>query len=70
MASHHTRSYGTFCAEPVNTAVQEYACKHITPNFMNSYWGTEHGSMPITRHLGREVKPDTQACGDPAIVLP
>jgi len=56
----------TFCAEPVSMEVHKYGHKHITNNFINSYWATEHGSMVLSRDVSRgaagevEVKPDTR----------
>ena len=35
---------GTFCAEPVNEAVHAFAQAQLTPNYINSYWATEHGA--------------------------
>ena len=35
----------TFCAEPVNTVVHQFAAKHICNRYINSYWGTEHGGI-------------------------
>ena len=35
----------SFCAEPVNKEVLEFAKKNICPNFVNSYWATEHGGI-------------------------
>lgn len=42
---------GTFCAEPVTLAVHEFAARVLTPNFINSYWATEHGGIVFTRSL-------------------
>ena len=53
----------TFCAEPVSVEVHEYAHAHVTPNFINSYWATEHGSMVFSRDVTVDVKrnnPDTR----------
>eukprot|EP00217_Crustomastix_stigmatica_P003829 CAMPEP_0183789346 /NCGR_PEP_ID=MMETSP0803_2-20130417/362_1 /TAXON_ID=195967 /ORGANISM="Crustomastix stigmata, Strain CCMP3273" /LENGTH=692 /DNA_ID=CAMNT_0026033511 /DNA_START=761 /DNA_END=2839 /DNA_ORIENTATION=+ len=51
----------TFCAEPVNEHVHKFASRHITKNYINSYWATEHGgivwSIPFT---GNEPLPDTK----------
>ena len=35
----------SFCAEPVNKEVHEFAKKAICQNFINSYWATEHGGI-------------------------
>ena len=42
--------YATFCAEPVSVEVHEYAHRHITKKFINSYWATEHGGMVFSRN--------------------
>jgi len=39
----------TFCAEPVSSAVQEFAMKSICENYINSYWATEHGGIAFSR---------------------
>lgn len=36
---------GTFCAEPVSPAVQQFAMDRICPHYINSYWATEHGGI-------------------------
>ena len=36
---------GTFCAEPVNAAVHHFAATRLTPNYINSYWASEHGAI-------------------------
>ena len=51
--------HASFCAEPVSESVHRFACQHITPNFMNSYWATEHGGILLTRRLGHTIEPDT-----------
>ena len=56
----------TFCAEPVSVEVHQYAHRHLTHRFINSYWATEHGSMVLSRdvRLGLigevDLKPDTR----------
>ncbi|KAH8048797.1 delta-3,5-delta-2,4-dienoyl-CoA isomerase [Aureococcus anophagefferens] len=35
----------TFCAEPTAPRVQLYAMQSLVPNYLNSYWATEHGGM-------------------------
>ena len=35
----------TFCAEPVNNVVHEFASRHICRRYINSYWATEHGGI-------------------------
>ena len=36
---------GTFCAEPVSPAVQQFAMDNICKHYINSYWATEHGGI-------------------------
>ncbi|MEM1022944.1 MAG: AMP-binding protein [Myxococcota bacterium] len=36
---------GTFCAEPVSPAVQQFAMENVCDRYINSYWATEHGGM-------------------------
>ena len=43
---------GTFCAEPSSPVVQRFAMQHITPHYINSYWGTEHGGMVLSCPYG------------------
>ena len=42
----------TFCAEPVSPDVQAYAMAHLTPEYINSYWATEHGGIAWTHFHG------------------
>ena len=35
---------GTFCAEPVSETIHQFACENICANYLNSYWGSEHGA--------------------------
>ncbi len=52
----------TFCAEPCSPAVQEFGMKVMTPNYINSYWATEHGGMVWTHFFGNRdfpLRPDT-----------
>ena len=54
---------GTFCAEPVNEAVHAFAVAHLTSNYINSYWATEHGGIVWSRALADDrqpVRPDTR----------
>ena len=54
---------GTFCAEPVNESVHAFAMRHVTPNYINSYWATEHGGIVWSRCHGNEsqpLRPDTR----------
>jgi acrylyl-CoA reductase (NADPH)/3-hydroxypropionyl-CoA dehydratase/3-hydroxypropionyl-CoA synthetase len=36
---------GTFCAEPVSPAVQQFAMDNVCGHYINSYWATEHGGI-------------------------
>lgn len=36
---------GTFCAEPVSPAVQQFAMDRVCEHYINSYWATEHGGI-------------------------
>ncbi len=38
----------TFCAEPVSSAVQQFAMDNICKHYINSYWATEHGGMVLS----------------------
>ncbi|MCI0529813.1 MAG: AMP-binding protein, partial [Nitrospira sp.] len=42
----------TFCAEPCSPAVQEFGMKIMTPQYINSYWATEHGGIVWTHFFG------------------
>ena len=55
----------TFCAEPVSAEVHAYAQLHVTKNFINSYWATEHGAMVFSRDVSKTIaatkfEPDTK----------
>jgi acrylyl-CoA reductase (NADPH)/3-hydroxypropionyl-CoA dehydratase/3-hydroxypropionyl-CoA synthetase len=53
---------GTFCAEPVNQGVHEFAQAHLTPNYINSYWATEHGGIVWSKcHDEQPLRPDTRS---------
>ncbi|MEM0953701.1 MAG: AMP-binding protein [Pseudomonadota bacterium] len=47
---------GTFCAEPVSPAVQQFAMDRICEHYINSYWATEHGGIVFSCPWG-EFKP-------------
>ena len=52
---------GTFCAEPVNLGVHQFAQEHLTANYINSYWATEHGGIVWGRsHEEQPLRPDTK----------
>lgn len=42
----------TFCAEPVSPAVQQFGMELMTPQYINSYWATEHGGIVWTHFYG------------------
>ncbi len=51
----------TFCAEPVSPTVQEFGMGLMTPQYINSYWATEHGGIVWTHFYGSEdfpLRPD------------
>ena len=55
---------GTFCAEPLNESVHRFACARLTPNYINSYWATEHGGIVWSRLHGnaaQPLRPDTRS---------
>lgn len=57
---HYDRSslrIATFCAEPTNPAIQEFGMKLLTPNYINSYWATEHGGIVLTHFYGNKDFP-------------
>lgn len=56
-----TLRVATFCAEPVSPAVQEFAMALLTPQYINSYWATEHGGIVWTHFYGNAdfaLRPD------------
>jgi acrylyl-CoA reductase (NADPH)/3-hydroxypropionyl-CoA dehydratase/3-hydroxypropionyl-CoA synthetase len=42
----------TFCAEPCSPPVQAFGMQHMTPQYINSYWATEHGGIAWTHFYG------------------
>ncbi len=42
----------TFCAEPTSPTVQAFGMANVTPNYINSYWATEHGGIAWTHFYG------------------
>ena len=42
----------TFCAEPCSPPVQAFGMEHVTPQYINSYWATEHGGIAWTHFFG------------------
>ena len=47
----------TFCAEPTSPAVQAFGMDHVTPQYINSYWATEHGGIAWTHFYGNRDFP-------------
>jgi acrylyl-CoA reductase (NADPH)/3-hydroxypropionyl-CoA dehydratase/3-hydroxypropionyl-CoA synthetase len=47
----------TFCAEPVSPAVQQFGMDALCPQYINSYWATEHGGIVWTHFYGSEEFP-------------
>ncbi len=51
----------TFCAEPCSPAVQQFGMNLMTPQYINSYWATEHGGIVWTHFFGNQdfpLRPD------------
>ncbi|BAU29623.1 3-hydroxypropionyl-CoA synthetase /3-hydroxypropionyl-CoA dehydratase /acrylyl-CoA reductase (NADPH) [Aneurinibacillus soli] len=47
-----TLRVATFCAEPTSPAVQQFGMDLMTPQYINSYWATEHGGIVWTHFFG------------------
>ncbi|MBP2294816.1 AMP-binding protein [Azospirillum rugosum] len=47
----------TFCAEPTSPAVQAFGMAVMTPQYINSYWATEHGGIVWTHPYGNPDQP-------------
>ncbi|MGK0500383.1 MAG: acrylyl-CoA reductase (NADPH)/3-hydroxypropionyl-CoA dehydratase/3-hydroxypropionyl-CoA synthetase, partial [Oceanicoccus sp.] len=47
----------TFCAEPTSPSVQKFAMGLMTPQYINSYWATEHGGIVWTHPYGNPDLP-------------
>ncbi len=60
---------GTFCAEPVSPAVQQFAMENICPHYINSYWATEHGGIVFSCPSGgyKNLQPDAKTWALPWI---
>ena len=60
---------GTFCAEPVSPAVQQFAMDHICSHYINSYWATEHGGIVFSCPAGgyKDLQPDAKTWALPWI---
>jgi len=52
-----TLKVATFCAEPVSESVQAFAQSAICPEYINSYWATEHGGIVWSRRFGDASQP-------------
>jgi acrylyl-CoA reductase (NADPH)/3-hydroxypropionyl-CoA dehydratase/3-hydroxypropionyl-CoA synthetase len=52
-----TLRVATFCAEPVSPAVQQFGMELMTPQYINSYWATEHGGIVWTHFYGNDDYP-------------
>lgn len=51
----------TFCAEPCSPSVQQFGMQLMTPQYINSYWATEHGGIVWTHFYGNPdfpLRPD------------
>ncbi|GAC1582235.1 MAG: hypothetical protein NVS4B1_19500 [Ktedonobacteraceae bacterium] len=48
----HTLRICTFCAEPTNPSVQQFGMDLMCPEYINSYWATEHGGIVWTHFYG------------------
>ncbi|MBI3942327.1 MAG: AMP-binding protein [Chloroflexi bacterium] len=42
----------TFCAEPTSPTVQQFGMNIMCPQYINSYWATEHGGIVWTHFYG------------------
>ncbi len=61
----------TFCAEPTSPSVQAFGMAHVVPQYINSYWATEHGGIAWTHFYGNDdfpLRPDAHAYPLPWIV--
>lgn len=61
----------TFCAEPTSPSVQAFGMKHVVPQYINSYWATEHGGIAWTHFFGNPdfpLRPDAHAYPLPWVV--
>ncbi|MDB4980573.1 MAG: acs [Myxococcales bacterium] len=47
----------TFCAEPVSPSIQQLGMDLLTPQYLNSYWATEHGGIVLTHFHGNDDFP-------------
>ncbi len=66
-----TLRVATFCAEPVNPAVQQFGMELMTPQYINSYWATEHGGIVWTHFFGNDdypLRPDAHTYALPWVI--
>jgi acrylyl-CoA reductase (NADPH)/3-hydroxypropionyl-CoA dehydratase/3-hydroxypropionyl-CoA synthetase len=66
-----TLRVATFCAEPVSPAVQQFGMELMTPQYINSYWATEHGGIVWTHFYGNDefkLRPDAHTYPLPWVV--
>ncbi len=48
----HTLRVCTFCSEPTSPSVQQFGMDLMCPQYINSYWATEHGGIVWTHFYG------------------
>ena len=61
----------TFCAEPTSPSVQAFGMRHVTAQYINSYWATEHGGIAWTHFFGNAdfpLRPDAHTYPLPWII--
>jgi acrylyl-CoA reductase (NADPH)/3-hydroxypropionyl-CoA dehydratase/3-hydroxypropionyl-CoA synthetase len=66
-----TLRVATFCAEPTSPAVQAFGMELMTPQYINSYWATEHGGIAFTHFYGNAdfpLRPDAHTWSLPWIL--
>ena len=47
----------TSCGEPLNAELHGIMARAICPNFINSYWSTEHGAICLSQPYGNKDEP-------------
>ena len=45
------------CGEPLSPAMHKLGMATLTPNYINSYWASEHGSIVLARTFGNSDQP-------------
>ena len=66
-----TLRVATFCAEPTSPSVQQFGMSLMTPQYINSYWATEHGGMVWTHFYGNPdfpLRPDAHTWALPWVM--